>query len=492
MPKPDPSIGSGRASRSSRAKVSLPANQRVDSPHVFPGAAAKPREPNATAPSDAFNGAECTPEQLRLHAEQIAAHFHTRQKELDHREAELNSRTATFESDMRAAKLWLSEHEIDWTARCGELAQQQEFLAKQQQELAAKQEQLAKDGGEIAQQRTELVRQQQSLATAHQEVERRLARLAAASVIEQKRSLEPTAELQEAKRQFEIERRQAEEALQLERQELEQRRISLETQSQEWQRQKVFVASNSNAEQEEALRRERELIDARKRQFDEAETQMSMAQIDIARIQEALLAERRTIQEELVTLRGKAAKEQREAVAELERKRQAVQRRSEHVDHCRAALTQLYGELEYAQRETLEVRLATEELWVKLSGAAPPAALTRSLGRIRSRLAEHYRRTDAELAERKREFESIRAELTAQCGTLMEQKRSFEQWAAHQQAETEQQASRLIAREQQLQREETQLREELLAWRGERMRYQQEIRLLRAELAFREEAAVTT
>jgi DNA gyrase/topoisomerase IV subunit A len=108
------------------------------------------------------------------------------------------------------------------------------------------------------------------------------------------------------------------------------------------------------------------------------------------------------------------------------------------------------------QRETLEIRLSTEELWIELSGAAPPAALTQSLGRIRSKLAEEYRQANAELAEQRKELEEIRTQMTLQFEKLNERKQQFDRWVADRREELQQQASRLVAREQQIRHEERQ------------------------------------
>ncbi len=141
-------------------------------------------------------------------------------------------------------------------------------------------------------------------------------------------------------------------------------------------------------------------------------------------------------------------------------------------------------------RETLEIRLVTEELWVQLSGAAPPAALTRSLGSIRTKLADQYRQANAELADRKKELETIRSQLLEQHEALVEQRRRFEQWVAGCQEECQQEASRLAAREQQFHHKEVELCEQSQRWQAERMKCQQEIRRLQLALAEREEAAV--
>jgi hypothetical protein len=94
-------------------------------------------------------------------------------------------------------------------------------------------------------------------------------------------------------------------------------------------------------------------------------------------------------------------------------------------------------------RETLEIRLATEELWVQLSGAAPPVALTRSLARIRSQLADDYRLAKAELDGQRQELDRLREEMKQQHERLVCRKRELEIWARQRQAELQQQAAHL-------------------------------------------------
>ena len=57
---------------------------------------------------------------------------------------------------------------------------------------------------------------------------------------------------------------------------------------------------------------------------------------------------------------------------------------------------QLRTDLLRIQRETLEMRLVTEELWVRISSVAPAASLTQSLARLRAQLSENYRLQAAE------------------------------------------------------------------------------------------------
>jgi hypothetical protein len=225
------------------------------------------------------------------------------------------------------------------------------------------------------------------------------------------------------------------------------------------------------------------LNDQRQRHLEEAENRLAQAQAETQKFQEQLTAQRRELREEVHRERQRLIGEQRQALAELEKKRQVLERRAKHADQCRAGLLELRAELQQMHRETLEIRQATEELWIKLSGAAPPGALTHPLGRIRNRLAEQYRLANAELLKQKEELESLRDKLVEQYRNLVEQKEEFERRMDAGRGESQQQASMLIAREQVLLEQQTHFEEESQRWHVARMQYEQEIRLLRLELA---------
>ena len=136
-------------------------------------------------------------------------------------------------------------------------------------------------------------------------------------------------------------------------------------------------------------------------------------------------------------------------------------------------------------RETLEIRLATEELWAELAGSTPPAELTRSLGRIRGRLAEHYRMANADVEQKKSEIKQLRDHLSEQYEKLVRQKRSFDEWAAACRDEAEQQAARLQAQVEDIERREADMGEYARAAQAEKLELQQEIRRLRSKLVAR-------
>ncbi|MBN1910549.1 MAG: hypothetical protein JW818_12465, partial [Pirellulales bacterium] len=143
---------------------------------------------------------------------------------------------------------------------------------------------------------------------------------------------------------------------------------------------------------------------------------------------------------------------------------------------------ELREELAAMHRSTLEIRLATEELWAQLAGAAPPAALTRSLGQIREKLAEDYRLANRDLARQRKELVDLRQELSAQYDAVGKQKERLAGWIATREQDIQDQAARLVAREQELDRQETTMRDHATQWQSERLGYQREIRRLRLAL----------
>ena len=249
-------------------------------------------------------------EPVRRQAEQLAAYLGARQKELDHREAELNSLTARLESDARAARLWLGERETD-------LAAQSSAIARQQEELARRLEKAAKQEAELAQARQTAAKQQQALTAAQQEVEKRLTRLAATAAIQEKHSLAPLSDLGAAKKEFEAERQRAEDALRRERRQIEaqreeserlirqaqadldRRRETLEAQAAQWEKQqRSSVLVGDLHEREETCRRENDSLDARRQFVEQSEMRLAAAQAEVQKMQEELLIERRAFQEE--------------------------------------------------------------------------------------------------------------------------------------------------------------------------------------------------
>ncbi len=235
--------------------------------------------------------------------------------------------------------------------------------------------------------------------------------------------------------------------------------------------------------QEDAIRRMAEALAERQRRLAESESELEAQREALQEFHEKLTADRQLLEEQSLAQRERLAADQARLATEMEEKRREVQQRSEQADQARAALEQFRAELGRMHRETLEIRLATEELWAELSGSAPSAALTRSLGRIRSRLADHYRMANLELHEKKEELERLRGQLSQQYEKLVRQKGNFDAWAAQCREEVEQQAARLLAQGEDLERREADMGEYARRTQAEKLELQQEIRRLRAKLA---------
>lgn len=332
-----------------------------------------------------------------------------------------------------------------------EAAQLAEQLRKRQQELDAREAtlnaQIARDESNSRATRLWLDEQQTShveRAKALAEQEHRLAQQATAMAAAQQAFAAQQRQLADEKAR-----------LAFEQQELADRRAQLVGQRQKLEQQEASLAQR-NCEADQRLER------------------LAMAESALER-REHEMAQRMAAAEQSAAMAQRLASEDARAAAELERKRQAVERRAEHVDQSRAGLQQIRDELGKMHRETLEIRLATEELWVQLSGAAPPAALVRSLGQIRTKLAQQYARANAELTQQRQDLETVRSQLAAQYEKIEEHKRQFDRWAADCQQDTQQQAARLMAREKKICQEESRLREQFSRWRAERTNYQRHL-----------------
>ena len=243
------------------------------------------------------------------------------------------------------------------------------------------------------------------------------------------------------------------------------------------------------AQREESLRRTAATLAQRSRELDATEMRLDAQQAEITTLHEQVIADGRRQEEETRNQRLRLDKAHAEQTVALEEKRRDLERRAVQLDQSQAALVQLRGELDHMHRETLEIRLATEELWAELSGEVPPATLTRSLGRIRGQLAEHYRLANAELHSQKMELDGLRENLAQQHEKLIRQKSQFDAWVASCREEVERQSARLVGRSDELDQEAARLREQSRIWQAQRLANEQELRRLRRRLTAGAEAA---
>jgi chromosome segregation ATPase len=241
------------------------------------------------------------------------------------------------------------------------------------------------------------------------------------------------------------------------------------------------------ADEPAPLRSVAEALAARSRQLEEAEARLETQRAEVLRCQKEFSDDRQRFEEEVRGQRVQLAADRDRLAAEMDQHRRAIAYRSEQLDRSRAALEQLRNELGQIHRETLEIRLATEELWGQVCGVAAPAAVTQSLSRIRAKLAEHYRMANADLQQHREEIERLRADLAQQHEQIVRRKQQVDQWATCCREEAQEQAARLAAQADDLARRETELRQQSHLWQVERLRLQQEIRRWQARAAARAE-----
>ncbi len=187
--------------------------------------------------------------------------------------------------------------------------------------------------------------------------------------------------------------------------------------------------------------------------------------------------------ENLVTRERQAqATEAQETNGRIEDRQRQLTRREAELDQREQALERIAEQLRAAQRESLEMRLAMEETWLQLQGVLAPAALTRSIGQLRSRLADHFRLESEELRRQRTELESVRLELAEQLNAVHHERQELQRCTLLREQEVQQRAERLTAREADLDAQQRHYDAAERRWESQRTAYQQEIQRLLAEL----------
>ena len=436
--------------------AALPLNTRVDAPHV--GSETAESDPSVgEANLEEFlsvRGAESVAvlegatqfvQQVRAQAAQLAEHLRRQQAALDHREAELNARNGALEAQVRQARMWHTEQQHQF----GEL---RAAADRRQQELDVRAEEIAEAASACQtlrrQTEEELRRREAMLETRESVLAARLSEFA--SLKENSK-----AALQQTESHF-----ARQEALLAER---------------EMQLNETVAACRLRDQQHD--RRAAEL-DERWQRLAAAERLLGEEQADLTRARETLQAERAAWHDELASARHKLHEDRQDLTRNGERRRKLLERRRDDLEARRTALKQLRQEVARTQRETLEMRLVTEELWARLCGTMAPAALTQSLGQLRLKLADQNRLAQYELTERTKELQAWEARLNEQQQKVTVERGSVQDWVTCRTAEIEQQAAVLVAREQELDRQEMEMRKLRTQYHDERRAYMQEIRRL--------------
>ena len=427
---------------------------RVDRAHPLGGCA-----PAAPGPELAAQVVEqsSAADQVQTQIGQLASRLRERQGELDHRESHLNARIAEVDQDLRTTRLWIEEQEATWARR-------EEELAAKEQAMEERLERLAAVDAALLSKRQELVEAEETLSQREAAIELR-AQLIAEQMAQHEKNL----------KEFEDERKQVEESIAQQQAELDK---SCQVQQRTADEERVI----------EEIRHAEEVIQKRWQEIELAEARLAAGEEEIKSLRESIVKQQEEQEEAVRTDRLQLALERRRLMAEIDQKRESIERRSEHVDQCQISLSKTRAELEQIQQETLEARLTTEELWAQMAGEAPSAALVERLASLREKLADHYRATQEEINEKKEELMGVRAELTQEHRRLVKRKHQFDRWADRRQKENQEMAKRLMSREKELNRCQARMADEIHGWEIERIEYQQAIRRLMARVSVPEDS----
>ncbi len=456
---------------------SSPVTSRIDPPHPRPDSA--PVEMPAAIELEAIPIKSPQPsgdftEQLHTQALQLADHLRVKQRELDRREALLNSREAKLDNEMRMGRLWLRERDQVVAEREQQFQERQQTLdvksaeiavveasverdmQTQQAELGLREQALTVREEQFVKSKQSLEREKTALHTAESRLEQQRARLAAEQqVAEQKnvlRQVETQAILDKQLRNL---------------QQLEQSLAKREAQLQ---------ADRENL----AGQRDREIWEqrllTRQAALDEAEALLAKhaGEIDAARSQTT--TEREQLYAEMREQRRELALWQQQERASLATRKAQLDVANEVLDKHRIAVEQLRAEAARMQREAIEMRLISEQLWLELSQHAPPLELTQSVASLRKRLAENYRGTKEHVAQQKAEIVRLAERLEEQQRQILASRKQSQSWLAVQQQELETQAARLVQRELELDQQQQELAAQHNQWANERRDLQQELR----------------
>ncbi len=156
-----------------------------------------------------------------------------------------------------------------------------------------------------------------------------------------------------------------------------------------------------------------------------------------------------------------------------------LRQRSDQLERRWASVQQLHADVSTMYREAIEIRIGTEELWGELSHNESPAALAKRLSELRRRLNDQYELANQRLVDQKEEVATLLGRLQQHESHLSQKRDEVRGWIARRQDEIEVQATKLLERERELDRQSADMRHFERAWREEKQSLEAEIRQLK-------------
>ena len=156
----------------------------------------------------------------------------------------------------------------------------------------------------------------------------------------------------------------------------------------------------------------------------------------------------------------------------------ALATRKQHLDDREVRLQAFHDQVTELHRESLELRVATEQLWNEMRGNMPDEALARTLSEYRNRLADHYKMAIDELSRRRDLLHQQQHDAQRQERQLRSERLDIQLWVDRQRNELEAKSAELAARELEFDRREADLQRQAVLWQKQREEYRHEIERL--------------
>lgn len=203
----------------------------------------------------------------------------------------------------------------------------------------------------------------------------------------------------------------------------------------------------------ERVEKDEALLRLRLTQLDHYRSLLEERELSLERERD-LLAESTSAQHSAVKRERKRLEADREAWelerqaerAEIRRQQDVLSLHAQNLESRRIRLDHLRGELEETHRQTLEMRIAVEDVWAQISQSVGDEASSEGVTAAKAALGEHYRHLEEAWHARRSELDEGRNLLQVQHQEFEEERRTLHQWLAERD-------ERLRAREESLQRD---------------------------------------
>lgn len=355
-------------------------------------------------------------EELLRHVTSLSEELERQNEDLQRRQEMLHQQIAELESERRQCRLWASELEHQ--------------LGGRETELDERSKQLDQEAKRLSERESQLESRRQGVKRAAQKLAHREARTRAQAGSHE--------ELESDRSRPELANVQLEQDLARRDKELAERQSNLEEQVAELEQQrKDLVEARVDLEK---TRREKQA--SWDRQW--------------ARFQET----------------------SRRREESLTHQHDLLQRRARDLEIRQAATEQLRSEVDQTHREGLEMRLALEELWARLTQKMEPGVLAQELANVRAQLADYYRYANERLTQGHRQLREAKASLECQKNEYCKEKEDLLEWVDRRRRELDEEEHEMRRRAADLEQREAACSEQQQRWHDERLAYQSQIRSL--------------